>query len=79
MSNKGLKLRLCRECKKKRYCKRESIPGYNFRITCSKGHTWTIVGITAERVASAMQDIFSSERLAKLFDRDDLFYKTMKR
>jgi len=76
--NKGLKLRLCKECKRRRFCKRESIPGHNFKITCSKGHTWKIVGITAERVVAAMQETFTKEKLESLFDRNDAFYGSLK-
>ena len=78
MANKGLKLRLCRECKRKRFCKRERIPGYNFRYTCSKGHTWTIEGFTVERLNAAMESIIIP-KLTDLFNRNDAFYRALKR
>ena len=77
--NKGLKLRLCKECKRKRFCKRERIPGHNFRYTCSKGHTWTLKGVTAERVISIMGEMFTYEKLSSLFERDNAFFKELKR
>lgn len=77
--NKGLKLRLCPECKKKRFCKREPIPGHNYKITCSQGHIWTIQGITAERVSLAMEEHFSKETVSSLFDRDDTFYSVLRK
>jgi len=46
--NKGLRLLYCKKCKRKRYCNRVSIPNYNFRYTCSKGHSWIIKGVTLE-------------------------------
>lgn len=79
MGIKGLKLRLCKECKKKRFCKRERIPGHNFRYTCSKGHIWVLKGVTAERVVSVMEEILTPEKLSSLFNRDNAFYKELKR
>jgi hypothetical protein len=77
MSNKGLRLVRCVECNRKRFCSRESIANYNFKYTCSKGHTWVIKGVTAERVVAAMKDTFTKEKLTGLFDRDDAFYKEL--
>ena len=77
--NKGLKLRFCSECNKKRFCIKVPIPNYNYRFTCSKGHTWTIVGVTAERVIAAMQEVISEEKLKSLFERDDIFYKMLEK
>jgi len=78
MSNKDLKLRFCEKCKRKRFCKRERIPSHNFRLTCSKGHTWILKGITVERVMSVMEETFTRDKLKRLFDRDDTFYKSLK-
>lgn len=77
--NKGARLVFCKECKRKRFCIRISIPGYNFRYTCSKGHTWTIKGITAERVVAAMQDVINPEMVKNLFERDNAFYTEMRK
>lgn len=77
MSNKGKYLKLCPECKRKRYCTRVPVSGHNFRITCSKGHAWIIEGITVERLDAALCDVFSSDKLTELFNRDDVFYRKM--
>lgn len=74
--NKGLTLRFCKECNKKRFCKRERIPGFNFRYTCSKSHSWTLKGVTLERVVEAQKDIVG-RALEQLFNRDNAFYKQM--
>ena len=76
--NKGLVLRLCKECNKKRFCSKIPIPSHNYRFTCSKGHSWIIKGITLERIESAMKDTFSSDKLTSLFERDNVFYKRLK-
>ena len=79
MSNKGLRLLYCKECKRKRYCSSVPIPGYNFRKTCSKGHSWTIQGITLERIDAMVKDtIAHTGRLKDLFERDDWFYRRLK-
>lgn len=77
--NKGLKLRFCKECNKKKFVSRIPIPGHNYRFTCNKGHTWIIKGITAERVVSVMQEIFNKTTLESLFNKDNAFYRTFKR
>lgn len=77
--NKGLKLRFCKECNRKRYCSKVSIPSYNFRITCSKGHSWIIEGITIERINAALSDAINKNTLENLFNRTDTFYTTFKK
>ena len=77
--NKGLKLRFCKECGCKRFCSKISIPNHNYRFTCSKGHTWILVGITLERIESAMRETFNPERLKNLFERDDTFFRALKK
>lgn len=76
--NKGKRLIHCKECKRRRYCLRVSIPNHNFRWTCSKGHTWIIKGVTLDRINSVMEVIFLS-RVKNLFERDDTFFREMKR
>lgn len=77
--NKGLKLRLCKECGRKRFCQRIRIPNHNFRHTCSKGHTWIIKGITLERIQSVMEETFTEDKLRGLFERDNAFYSALKK
>lgn len=77
--NKGLKLRLCKECGRKRFCTRTRIPGHNFRYVCSKGHEWVLKGVTGERVIAVMQEVLTEEKLKGLFDRDDTFFRQLKR
>ena len=74
--NKGLKLIFCKECNRKRFCSRVSIPGYNFKYTCSKKHSWTIKGLTTERIVAAMEDVIFPS-IKNLFDRDDVFYRVL--
>ena len=78
MSNKGLVLRFCKECKRKRFCSKIPVPGYNFRYTCSKGHSWIIKGVTIERINAAFKDVFIDNKLMDIFERDDTFYRSMK-
>lgn len=75
--NKGLRLLYCKECKRKRYCSSVPIPGYNFRKTCSKGHSWILKGMTLERIDAMTKD-FIKGRFTDLFNRDDMFYRRMK-
>ena len=77
--NKGLKLRFCPQCNKKKFCSRIHIPGHNYRFTCNKRHTWVIKGITAERVVLIMQEVLTPEKVKSLFERDDIFYRSLKR
>ena len=77
--NKGLRLRFCKECNRKRFCKRKRIPGHNFEITCSQGHVWILRGITTERVVAAMEEVLTPERLKGLFDRDNAFYSALRK
>jgi len=77
--NKGKVLRTCEECKRKRFCTKVSIPGHNYRFTCSKGHIWIIKGITLERIESAMREHFTAEKLKGLFERDDIFFSELNR
>lgn len=76
---KGSKLLNCNECKRRRFCTRISLPGYYFKWTCSKGHSWVIKGITSERINAVMKDIFSKNKLQGLFERDDAFFKELRR
>lgn len=76
--NKGLVLRFCKECNKKKFCSKVPVPGTNYKFTCNKGHSWTIEGITAERISLAMQSVFTPEVVKSLFEKDDVFYKHMK-
>lgn len=77
--NKGLKLLYCKVCKKKRFHSRVSIPNYNFRWTCSKGHSFVEVGVTLGRIDAATKDLFSHKKLTELFDRDSVFYRVMEK
>lgn len=77
--NKGLKLRFCTECKRNRFCIREKIPGYDAKYTCSKGHIWHIEKFTTEKLNDLIKATFSSERMKSLFERDDIFFNTLKR
>ncbi len=76
MTNKGLKLRYCKECKKKRFCHKISVPNYNFKYTCSKGHSWILEGLTTERLDAALKDTFKFDRI---FEKDNLFYEELRR
>jgi hypothetical protein len=76
--NKGKRLRFCKACDRKRFCSRVPIPGFNFKITCSKGHTWIIQGITAERLQAAFEEVMLP-KIKDLFNRDDIFYRSIKR
>ena len=77
--NKGATLTLCKECKKKRFCRFVQIPGYNFRWICSIGHSWITEGITLQRVNAVIKDIFSEDKLKDLFNRDNPLYKQLKK
>lgn len=74
--NKGLKLRFCKECNRKRYCQRIQIPDYNFRFICSKGHEWILQGVTSERIQSALTEIILPN-IKNSFERDDTFFKEL--
>jgi len=76
--NKGKKLRLCKQCGRKRFCTRERVPGNTFKYTCSKGHIWVIEGLTLERVNLVTEDVIQGS-LRNLFDRDDTFFKVLSR
>jgi hypothetical protein len=76
--HKGKLLRFCRECKRKRYCTKISIPNHNYQYTCSKGHSWKIEGVTIERVYSALNSIFLPA-VKDMFTRDDIFFKRLSR
>jgi hypothetical protein len=78
MTNKGLKLRFCKACNRNRFCKKEPIPDYNFKYTCSKGHAWILEGITLERITAVWADIVYPQ-IKNLFERDNIFYKELKR
>jgi hypothetical protein len=77
--NKGLKLLFCKECNRKRFCSRIPIPGYYFKWTCSKKHSWIVIGMTLERVNAAIQDAFDVNKMKNLFDRDDIFWRRLKK
>lgn len=76
--NKDLKLKFCKKCNRKRFCRKEAILGNNFKITCSKGHSWIVEGFTIERVNAVLMDVFTPEKVSKLFERYDIFYKSLK-
>lgn len=73
--NKGLKLLFCKQCNKKRFCSKVVIPGTNYRYTCSQGHSWVQQGITAARVALALEELIP--KIRKSFERDDMFYRRL--
>lgn len=77
--NKGLRLLFCRECNRKRYCKSIPIFNTNFKKVCSKGHSWIIPGITLERIDAAIKNIFTPDKLKKLFERDNTFYEKLRK
>lgn len=74
--NKGKRLVFCKKCNRKRFCTRIPIPGFNFRYTCSKGHSWEIEGVTAERVVAAMEEHLLPN-IKNLFEREDTFFREM--
>ena len=76
--NKGKRYILCKECKRKRYHSKVAIPDYNFKWTCSKGHSWIEIGITLNRINAIWQDIVGS-RIKDLFERENVFYRALKR
>ena len=77
--NKGKRFIKCKECNKKRYCSRIPAPNISHKYTCSKDHSWIWKDSTTERVVAFMKDLFTEYNLSKLFDRDDIFYKTISR
>ena len=77
-TNKGKRYINCKECKRKRYCSKVPIPSYNFRWTCSKGHSWIEEGITLNRITAMWQDIVG-DKIKDLFERDSAFYRVIKR
>lgn len=79
MSNKGKILLNCKECNRKRFCTKESRTGFWFEYKCSKGHIWKLKSITAAGVATMMEQVFTPEKMKSLFERDDTFYRTLKR
>ncbi len=76
--NKGLKLRFCKACNRKRFCKKESVPNYNFKFTCKMGHSWIIEGVTLERINAAVSDIVLPQ-IKNIFERDNAFYRAIKK
>lgn len=76
--NKGLRLLFCKKCNRKRFCKRIPIPNYNFRYTCSKGHSWEIEGITVERISAMWADI-ALPKIKDLFERQNAFYEAIRK
>lgn len=79
MIPKGSKLIFCKECNRNRFCIKVPIPVYNFRYTCSKGHTWTIKGLTFGRLDVIIRDIITPKLIENLFNRDDAFFKNLKK
>ena len=78
--NKGKKLKLCPICNRKRYCfGRVLLPAREWKKwTCSKGHNWDVkIGSIAQIIAIEIERI--SPKLMNLFERDDLFYRNLKK
>lgn len=75
--NKNKQYITCKECKRKRYCSKIIIPDYNFRWTCSKGHSWIEIGITASRLALIMKEQLLP-KIKNLFERNNAFFAALK-
>ncbi len=69
---------LCKECGVKRWIFDLGTNNKYHKYSCSKGHTWSEEVLTAEKIVNIMQDVFK-DNIGKLFDRDDTFYKSIKR
>lgn len=75
----GSKLLFCKKCNRKRFSTRISIRNHNFRWTCSKGHSWITEGLTLERIAAVLEDVFTPEKIKNIFERDDVFFRSFKK
>lgn len=75
--NKGLILKYCEQCKRKRFCSCISIPNHNFKYTCSKKHSWIIQGITFKNVDRHLKNIIVP-KIKNLSEQDSTFFKQLK-
>ena len=71
------RIRICKQCGKKRRIYRTFKPDY-WIYRCSQGHQWEVKILRTEEIVQIMEDVFLA-KVKNLFDRDDTFYKSIKR
>lgn len=76
--NKGKKLKFCFQCNRKRYCSYVSLPDDYRKIICSKGHEWIVKLATTERIINILKETIV-DKIGNLFDRDNIFFKHIKK
>jgi hypothetical protein len=74
--NKCKRLVFCKECNKKRFCVREIINS-KFRYTCSKNHVWVDNSKIGQIIAIEIEQL--RPKLLSLFERDDAFFRVLKK
>lgn len=75
--NKGLKLRFCKECGRKRFCKSDRVTNYNLSYICSKGHHWIVETSRFDKINMMSADMVLPT-IKELFNRDNIFFKMLR-
>lgn len=76
--NKGKRYIFCKECNRKRYCSKKSKSDDYREWTCTLGHSWIVKLPTLERLNNTLLELIIP-KVKKLFERDDIFYKNLKK
>lgn len=78
MPIKGSRYIKCPECNRKRYCTDRRLPDFKKEWTCSKGHKWIILLGTSEIINQIMLDTLLP-KVSEIFNRDEAFYRRLKK
>lgn len=82
MKLRKYKIFICKQCNRKRWIydlgyKKTGLDTYHV-WECSKGHHWENKILRTEEIVNIMKEVFV-DNVKNLFDRDDIFYKSIRR
>ena len=77
--NKGLRLLYCKECGRRRFHSKIVMADFRSKWTCSKGHSWIAAKFSLDTITNVMKEQLTPERLKGLFERDDTFYRELRK
>lgn len=75
--SKKYRIYLCKQCGVKRHIFYVGSRGPYRVFKCSKGHVWENKTLSTQEIMNIWDQTFNN--IKSLFDRDDIFYKSIKR
>lgn len=70
-------VRVCPECRAKRYIYEDELTKDHRNYHCSKGHKWSVKRAHLDKIIELELETLG-DRVKNLFERDDIFYKELR-